>query len=463
MDTTCPECRARAADDQRYCLDCGHRLTEPRVDWRAVLGRTREVPVAAPGPAVIGVPLPTPRIAATLLLIVMGFGVIVGGAASPVVPRALAAARGQLTIVLPPAPRPKPAPAPATAEAPAPAPTPTPAPAPAPVPVATPVDTAPAKKPKPDKPVISAPVTTPDVPPIHHVFLISLGPGTYDAWFGEQSATPYLARELAGQGTLLAGYRATAAGELANEIALISGQAANPQTDANCPTYAPVTPGAVGDDGQAEGEGCVYSQDAYTLPDQLVAFGDTWKAYIEGQDAPGATPASCRHPEDGQPDPFAAPREGDPYVTWRNPFVYFQTITVSPDCAAGDVGLTALDTDLAKKSTTASFSWIAPSPANSSPAAAEAWLRVVVPKILASKGYADDGLLAIVPDASGSPDDPTTGALLLSADHVAAGSVSTTAYDHLSMLKSIEDLFSLRYLAGAQDKKVKSFVSPLLH
>lgn len=461
MDITCPECRARVAADQRYCLDCGHRLAEPRLDWRALLARKSTPPAANAAPAVVaGVPLPTPRIAATLLLIVMGFGVIVGGAVSPVVPRALAAARGQLTIVLPPAPRSKPGPAPV--EAPAPQPAATPEPAPAPEPVAAPVAATPAKTPA-DKPVIEDPVTTPDVPPVHHVFLISLGPGSFDAWFGEQSAAPYLASELAPQGTLLAGYKATAAGDLANEIALISGQAANAQTDVNCPTYAPVTPGTVGDDGRAKGEGCVYSQDVYTLPDQLVALGNTWKAYIEGQDAPGATPASCRHPEDGQPDPFAAPREGDPYVTWRNPFVYFQTITVSPDCAADDVGLTALDADLAEKSTTASFSWIAPSPDNSSPAAAEAWLRVVVPKILASKAYADDGLLAIVPDASGTPDDPTTGALLLSADHVSAGAVNTTAYDHLSMLKSIEELFALRYLAGAQDKKVKSFVSPLLH
>lgn len=457
----CPGCRASVADDQRYCLDCGHHIGEPRVDWRALLRPPATTQAGGPLTVRVGaVPLPTPRVAAALMLIVMGFGVVVAGAAGPSVPRALAAAvRGPLTIVMPPPPPPRPAPAPpaapevtAPAPAPAPAPTPEPAAAAAPAPQAA----------KPDKPLVDKPAT-PKVPAVEHVFLISLGPGTYDAWFGEQSAAPYLAKDLVAQGTLLAGYESTAAGELANEIALISGQAANAQTDANCPVYTPVSPGTVDDNGQAQGEGCVYPQDAYTLPDQLVARHRTWKAYIEGQDAPGVAPASCRHPADAQPDPFTAPRDGDPYVTWRNPFAYFQTITGSPDCAANDVGLTALDADLAEKSRTASFSWISPSPPNDSPPTSDAWLRPVVEKILASKAYADNGLLVIVPDASGNPDDLRTGALLVSGDHVRAGVVDTAAYDHRSMLKSIEELFSLRYLAGAQDKKVKSFVSPLLH
>jgi hypothetical protein len=456
VDRTCPECRATCAADQRYCLECGHRVGELRVDWRGLLAGERSS-VAAPAPRdarSARIALPTPRVAATLLLIVMGFGVVVAGAASPSIPNSFAAAaRGPLTIVLPPrAPAPTPAAEPETSEA---APEPAPAPEPA---VVEPAPTEPAttapEATTPDDTLIGDGNTGPDVPPIHHVFLISLGPGTYEQWFGDTSTVPYLAKELAPQGTLLAGYRSTAQGELANEIALMAGLPANDQTEQNCPAY------------------CPYTIEDYTLPDQLVAAGSTWKAYVEGQDAtapgaPGQTPPppqNCRHPEHaGDADPFASPdRPGDPYVTWRNPFVYFPTITTTPDCAANDTGLTALDADLATKKDTATFSWLAPAPHNSGPAAADAWLRIVVPKILGSKAYADGGLLAVVPDASGTPDDQVTGALLLSK-YAPVGSISTESFDHFSMLKGIEDLFSLRYLPGAEDKSVKSFVSLLLH
>lgn len=392
----------------------------------------------------------------------MGFGVVVAGATSAGVPRALASApRPSLTIVLPP-PAPVAAESPADSDPPAAAPAQTPepaveapAPSPADVPAAPPA-------PEPDEPVISDPADSgPTVPDVGHVFVISLGPGTFDQWFGDQSTVPYLS-ELAANGTLLSNYAATAHGELANEISMISGQAANPQTDANCPAYAPVEPGTLNEDGQAQGEGCVYSLETYTLPDQLVANGNTWRAYIEGQDAPGADPAVCRHPELGRPDPYAAPRDGDRYVTWRNPFVYFQTVTTSPDCPANDLGLTGLGADLSKLSTTPSLAWVAPSVDNHGPATADAWLRMIMPQILTSKAYERGALVAIVPDASGVPGDRQTGALLL-GKHVAKGSIATASFNHLSLLKGIEDLFALRYLGGAQDKKVKSFVSLLLH
>lgn len=460
VDPTCPECRTAVAVEQRYCLVCGHRVGELRVDWRALLApRSDTATGAAAVPATTA--LPTPRVAATLMLIVMGFGVVVAGATSSAEPPARAsAARGPLTIVLPP----KAVPAP-VAEQPAPvepAATPGPAPEPDPLFVAEePTEGAPEAEAE-DEATVDEPVDTgPDVPAIDNVFVISLGPGTYDQWFGEATPVPYLT-ELAEQGTLLSGYEATADGELANAIALISGQPATAQTDANCPVYSPVSPGTVDEDGIAQGDGCFYPLDAYTLPDQLVAQGATWKAYIESQDAPDADPATCRHPQDGQPDPYSAPRDNDRYVTWRNPFVYFQTITTSSDCATDDVGLTPLADDLAKLSTTAGLTWIAPNVDNHGPATAEAWLRMVIPTILDSEAYAKGALIAIVPDASGVSEDRRTGALLL-GEHVPAGSISTESFTHLSLLKGIEDLFGLRYLAGAQDEKVKSFVSLLLH
>lgn len=417
--------------------------------------------------------LPTPRVAATLLLIVMGFGVVVAGAASPNVDRTYAnAARGPLRIILPPRAAPAPAPAPSEPDTSEPAET--PAPAEQPIVGDTPVPPparGPATPPGKDDPITGG--GGPKVPPVGRVFVISLGPGTYEQWFGDTSTVPYL-RELADQGTLLTGYEAVANGELSNQVALISGLTGNDQTEQNCPAFCPFTP------------------DDYTLPDQLVANGATWKAYIEGQDAtpaapvtaPGQTPPppdaqaqGCRRPENpGDPDPYNQPgRPGDPYVTWRNPFVYFPTITTTPDCATADVGLTPLEKDLEKLTTTASFSWIAPAPENSrppappdpnappaAPTAAEAFLRSVVPEIMSSEAYRRGALIAIVPDATGTPEDRVTGALLL-GKYVPVGSINTEKFTHLSLLKGVEDLFTLRYLAGAQDAKVKSIVSLLLH
>jgi len=305
------------------------------------------------------------------------------------------------------------------------------------------------------------------VPPIKHVFVVSLGPNTFDALFGAQSQAPYLARELTAKGTLLSAFAASATSELANGLAAISGQAPNAQTLAGCPTYSAVTPGDIGADGQAHGDGCVYSQQVSTLPDQLTAAGLTWRAYIEDEDAAGPPVESCRRPEIGQLDPWQMPRPGDAYLTSRNPFVYFQAITSKPECAATDVGLGPLVADLAKAETTPTLSWIAPNAchdgratpcaegAAAGPPAADAWLRIVVPEILASPAYAEGGVVAIVPDGSGTA-DARTGALLLSR-FVAPGARITARYDHLSLLKSVEDLFSLPHLAGVQPKAVKAF------
>lgn len=51
---TCPSCGAALADDQRYCLNCGQRQGEPRVDFRQHLEKDA-VPQASP-PAGIAPP-----------------------------------------------------------------------------------------------------------------------------------------------------------------------------------------------------------------------------------------------------------------------------------------------------------------------------------------------------------------------------------------------------------------------
>ncbi|MCW3022636.1 MAG: hypothetical protein JWR30_1958, partial [Conexibacter sp.] len=95
MPLSCRTCRSPLADDQRYCLECGERHGAPRLDWRAMVTAGG---AGVPGPFVIGMAdapaapaarpgfglgLPTPRVAAALVLGVLAFGVVVGDAAGP--------------------------------------------------------------------------------------------------------------------------------------------------------------------------------------------------------------------------------------------------------------------------------------------------------------------------------------------------------------------------------------------
>ena len=491
----CEECGAPLAADQRYCLNCGHRRAEPRLDFMAML---RGSALARPAPPPLAPTpvrdLPSPRLAAVLVLGLLGFGAILGAAATPPVEDSLAAtARPPLTIILPPA---------ATAPLPAarpPAPTPSVPPSssnsaasssPAP---STPAPTAPAPSPK-----APAPTTTPKLPAIKHVFVIALADQGYAQAFGPQSAAPYLAHDLAVRGEVLTRYYAIGHGALANGIALLSGQGPNPDTEANCPTYTDFAGSSTVADDQAVGRGCVFPAQTATLPDQLTAAGLTWRAYVEdmGNVPPGA-PGSCRHPDLGAPDPMQGPRPGDDYATWRNPFVYFHSIVDSPDCAANDVGLDHLAPDLAAGTGAPSFAYIVPDLchdgrdaqcADGAPAglpAANAFLRSVVPQILASKAYADGGLIVITfdqapadgPHADSSvcchpasyPNAPPAagakrtgggrvGALLLSR-FVKAGTRVSTPFDHFSLLKTLDQLFGLRELGYAARARVQPFGS----
>lgn len=52
---TCPSCGAALADDQRYCLNCGQRQGEPRVDFRQHL-EAKDAVTQTPAPAAAATP-----------------------------------------------------------------------------------------------------------------------------------------------------------------------------------------------------------------------------------------------------------------------------------------------------------------------------------------------------------------------------------------------------------------------
>ncbi len=353
-------------------------------------------------------------------------------------------------------------------------------------------------------------------PPVKHVFLIVLADQPYAAVFGPASKAPYLAQSLEKRGELLVRYYAVAHDELANAIALVSGQGPTAQTAANCPTFTDIEPATVGTDGQVTGQGCVYPKSTQTLAGQLTAKHLTWRAYLEGM------AGSCTHPTLGAADPTvgavppasttpgttdqakpanqAAP--GEEYTTFSNPFMYFSSIIGSPTaCAANDVGLGQLNADLKSAKSTPTLSYIVPSlcdDGNPTPCApgkpgglatADAFLQKVVPQIMASPAYKSGGLLAITVDQApatgieadsssccGQPRFPNlpapaplpdgqqlppsgggqVGALLLSP-FVKAGTTNQEPYNHFSLLRTIENLFGLGHLGYAGASGVSSF------
>ncbi len=345
------------------------------------------------------------------------------------------------------------------------------------------------------------PQPTPDtkLPAIKHVFVIMLSDQPYAAAFGPESPARYVTGKLEPKGALLAHYDAIAHEGLADEIGLLSGQGPTAETAADCATYTAIPAAPLGADGQVLGNGCVYPASTPTLPGQLSAAHVSWRAYIGGIDEPGAVSGACAHPTLGGADPSAGASAGTgPYSTYINPFVYFASITGSPSCQSEDVGLLALRHDLASAASTPGLSYIAPSrcedgnPVPCAPGApagvapADAFLKRVVPEILASKAYRQSGLLVITVDdapSSGAFEDsssccgqppypnlPTSlsespsgrpkgggavGALLLSP-FIRGPESSQEPYNHFSLLATIEELFGVKRLGYAALTGVKA-------
>jgi hypothetical protein len=262
----------------------------------------------------------------------------------------------------------------------------------------------------------------PALPPIRHVFVITLENKNFSATFGPHSDAPYLARTLRAKGALLTQYYGTGHNSLDNYIAMMSGQASTPQTAMDCHTYADFhrTGGAA--DGQAGGQGCVYPASVKTLANQLSAAGLTWKGYMEdmGND-PARESSACGHPPLNAQDlteraeaPSAANPEGDMYATRHNPFMYFHAIIDQPFCKDDVVNLRYLTADLRSIGTTPNFSFITPnlcddghdSPcANGGPGGLRSinvFLQKWIPVILHSPAYKEDGLIIINFDEGGN-------------------------------------------------------------
>jgi hypothetical protein len=340
------------------------------------------------------------------------------------------------------------------------------------------------------------PAAAAELPPIKHVFVIVLENKNYDETFGPNSPAAYFNTTLLPQGQFLRQYYATAHLSLGNYIAMVSGQAPNPQTQSDCQIYTEFAGAPVLDpNGQAVGQGCVYPAVVPTLPDQLEAKALTWKGYMQDMGNHATEPQTCRHPTINTQDTTQQAEVGDQYAARHNPFVYFHSIIDEPSCAANDVPLDRLPADLASAATTANFSFITPNlceDGHDGPcvdgrpgglASIDDFLEEWVPKILASPAYQQDGMLIVTfdeaeaeanPDSDASaccgeipgPNSPLPGIFGLGGGRVGAlvlspwtqpGSVNDTPYNHYSLLRSVEDLFTLDHLGFAAASGLVAF------
>jgi hypothetical protein len=428
----CSECGSRLAHDQRYCVECGTRRGALPAHAAALIGAIHEQGPAAALPRgassgdspadIDGRPpraefaMPGPRAAAVAVMCMLGFGVIVGSlvggtpvttlASAPLIVVGLNHSAQTSAAVRSPAVPDNGSAAANVAAAPA-----------STSPALTQAAQAPASPITPATPTSAGTTSSPTgfggLPPIKHVFLIVLSDRGFAHSFASSRTGGYLAGALRRQGELVQNYYAVAGAPLANEIALISGQGPTEQTASDCPVVSRIKPATKGPRGQVLGSGCVYPADAKTLAGQLAKAGHSWKAYLQG--VSGKSASACHVPEPGSQVPQTGARAG--VLAWHNPFVFFRSLTIGSACHKTVVGLGQLAGDLKSAGTTPSLSYIVPAPCNDGSeapckpnaptgmAAANRFLKSVVPEIERSAAYKADGMIAVTFDQA-----PQTGA-----------------------------------------------------
>jgi phosphatidylinositol-3-phosphatase len=218
----------------------------------------------------------------------------------------------------------------------------------------------------------TTPAPNAGLPHVGHVFLLALSTPSYRAAFGRGSPAPYL-RSLVAHGTLLSGFASLGHGELADELAMVSGQAPNADTSAGCTTYSeyPPTAGANAA-GEVSGNGCVYPEAALNIGDQVTSDGKVWGAYMAGMGT-----VACQHPNSNTATDVPLPGTEPGYDLLHNPFVFFHSVLDDGDCSSDDQDLSRLPAALSRAGRTPRFVYVGadacsdadPVPAPASPTA----------------------------------------------------------------------------------------------
>lgn len=230
---------------------------------------------------------------------------------------------------------------------------------------------------------------------------------------GDPSA-PYL-NQLAHTGALAAHYSAVAHPSLPNYLALTSGTTGGITSDCNPP-----------------GGSCLVT--GPNLAEALDRAGRSWRMYAESMPAP-CTTANTRL-----------------YAVKHNPFLYYPSVTRDQAyCARHDVPYSQFSADLASAASLPDFAFISPNLCNDMHdcpvAAGDAWLRANVPRILASPAFTAQRSLLVVTFDEGDASDNAV-ACVFAGPAARGHAVSTAAFTHYSLLRTIENTWGLRPLTG---------------
>jgi phosphatidylinositol-3-phosphatase len=179
---------------------------------------------------------------------------------------------------------------------------------------------------------------------------------------------------------------------------------------------------------------------ADNIANQLESAGRSWRAYMESM-----------------PQPCFVGNSGK-YAQKHDPFIYYDNVRTDAARCHKIVPLTQLDADL-QTNAIPDYVWISPdlcSDMHDCPIrTGDAWLQTWVPKIIASPAWQDKGVLIITFDegnslagccryAAGGQVDT-----LVISPLARPGFVSPVAYDHYSLLRTIEAAWELPFLGKA--------------
>ena len=325
-----------------------------------------------------------------------------------------------------------------------------------------------------------------------HVFVVLLENKNESVTYSA-AGPAYLNDTVKPAGVFVPNYYGTGHASLDNYISLVSGQAPNVLTTADCPYYLNFVNTTTSTYGQAVGSGCVFPANVPNVADQFRAANIPWRGYMEdmGND-PTREAAACGHPALNAQDltqsaegPSAANDQmSDQYATRHDPFMYFHSVIDDVTyCQQHVVNSSLLAQDLRSVATTPNFVFYTPNlcndghdsgcvsgqPGNYTGINTE--MQSLVPLITGSPAFKQDGLLIIIFDEADTSDttsccgempgplDPDpgeeggtgggqVGAVFLSP-FIAPGTTSTSSYNHYSLLASVEDIFGFSHIGYA--------------
>ena len=257
------------------------------------------------------------------------------------------------------------------------------------------------------------------IPAFSHVFIIVMENEAYEKILGNTTAAPYI-NSLAQRYAVAANYHGITHPSLPNYLALTAGDTFTITSDCtDCFVDHP------------------------NIVDQLEAAGKSWKAYMESM------PSACFVGDSGKL-----------YRQKHNPFIYYDNIRNNPARCNKIVPFSQFDADL-QANALPNYVWITPNMCNDihdcSLATGDAWLQTWVSKILASPAWQQDGALFLTFDESNHSDN-TSCCTYAFGGHVLTLVISPlarpayqsqVAYDHYSLLRTIEESWGLPPLAHA--------------